>query len=198
MKKLLVTRTSEVLQPLRALIEEQKHRTLVLWAIDCGARVLPIFENAYPHDVRPRAALDAALDWAHGDIKMPVARRAAIGAHNAASAVADNRAACAAARTMGHVVGTVHVETHAIGVPSYGLTAFAYAAPARPAADVIAEELQWQYDRLLYWQAHIDSLDGLWAPFLLRDDLPNKEKLMRLKMEQKQAGAAPRPKPKPW
>ena len=46
MKKLLVTRTSEVLQPLRALIEEQKHRTLVLWAIDCGARVLPIFENA--------------------------------------------------------------------------------------------------------------------------------------------------------
>jgi hypothetical protein len=38
---------------------------------------------------------------------------------------------------------------------------------------------------LLYWEKNIDTLDTTWAPFLLRDDVPNKEKLLRQKTEQK-------------
>jgi len=114
----------------------------------------------------------------------PVAKKAAHATHNAATAVADDPAACAAARAMGHVVGTVHVETHAIGLVMYGITAFVYAADPQNADDVIAKECKWFYDRLLYWEANIDLVDTPWAAFLLRDDVPNKEKLLRKKLEQ--------------
>lgn len=178
MKKLLVTRESASLQPIRELIEKQKHRTLVLWGIDCAERILAIFEAKYPQDKRPREALEAAQVWARGEIKMPVAKKAAHAAHNAATAVANDPAACAAARAMGHVVGTVHVETHAIGIVMYGITALVYAAAPKVADEVIAEECQWFYDRLLYWEANVDQADTTWAAFLLRDDVPNKERLL--------------------
>ena len=45
MKKLLVTRESACLQPIRELIEKQKHRTLVSWTIECAEHILPIFEE---------------------------------------------------------------------------------------------------------------------------------------------------------
>ena len=185
LRKLLVTRESTCLQPLRLLIEEQKHRTLAMWAIDCAEHILPIFENKYPKDSRPREAFLAAKEWAHGQIKMPVAKKAAHATHNSATAVAEkDPAACAAARAMGHVIGAVHVETHAIGVAMYGITAFVYSSK-EDADDVIARECKWFYDRLLYWEKNIDNLDTTWAPFLLRDDVPNKEKLLRQKTDQK-------------
>lgn len=182
MRKLLLTRKSECVQPIRKLIAKQKHRTLVLWTIDCSARILPIFEKAYPKDKRPREAVKAAKDWAQGKIKMPVAKKAALASHKAATAIAEeNPAACAAARAMGHVVGTVHVETHALGIVFYGLTAFVYAAKQKNATKVIAKELKWMYDRLLYWQKNITKVKIMWTPFLLRDDVPNKEALLMKK-----------------
>jgi hypothetical protein len=186
MKKLLFTRESACLQPLRELIEEQKHRTLVSWVIDCAPRVLAIFEERYPQEKRPREAYEATKAWARGDIKMPTAKKAAHAAHHAATEVAHDPAACAAARAMGHVVGTVHVETHAIGLVMYGLTAFVYAADPKDADDVTSKECNWFYDRLRYWEANIDKENTTWASFLRKDDVPNKEKLLRQKTEQKQ------------
>jgi len=187
MKKLLVTRESACLQPIRKLIEKQKHRTLVLWSIDCAGHLLPIFEEKYPKDKRPRKAVEAAEGWARGNIKMPIAKKAAHATHNAATEVAkENPAACAAARAIGHVVGTVHVETHAIGVVIYGITAFVYASEKKDADKLIDKKCKWFYDRLLYWEKNIDKVDTTWASFLLRDDVPNKEALLRQKKEQKQ------------
>lgn len=182
MKKLLVTRESPCLQPIRELIEKQKHRTLVSWSVECGEHILPIFEEKHPQDKRPREAVEAAKAWAHGRIKMPAAKKAAHAAHNAATEVAEkDPAACAAARAMGHVVGTVHVETHAIGVVMYGITAFIYAAKQKDAEKVIAKECKWYYDRLLYWETKTDKEETTWASFLLKDDTPNKEALLRQK-----------------
>lgn len=190
MKKLLFTRESPCLQPMRELIEGQKHRTLVLWTIDCAPRVLAIFEERHPKDGHPREALKAAKAWARGDIKMPLAKGAAHAAHNAATAVCEeDPAACAAARAMGHVVGTVHVETHAIGLVMYGLTAFVYDAKGKNADEnmdeVVGKECEWFYNRLLYWEANVDKADTPWAAFLLKDHVPNKERLLRQKSEKK-------------
>ena len=185
MRKLLVTRQSDCLQPMLALIEEQNHRTLVLWSLDCARHVLPVFEMRFSDDPRPAKAIEAAEKWARGEIKMPEAKKAAHAAHNAASDVEYDAGACAAARAMGHAIGTVHVETHAIGVVMYGITAFVYAAGNQTADEVIARECNWFYDRLVYWQTEGEKVKGPWAPFLLREDVPNKEKLLRLKQEQK-------------
>ncbi len=186
MRKMIVTRESPVLEPLRTLIENQKHRTLVMWALDCAKGILPIFETKYPKDKRPREALRAAKLWARGDIKMPIAKKAAHASHNAATEVIeDSPAAGAAARAIGHVVGTVHVETHAIGVACYGITAFVYDFIDEEQDEVINRVLTCMYDRLTYWEKQIDIMDKLktkWAPFLLRDDVPNKEKLLREKV----------------
>ncbi len=110
MKKLLFTRESECLQPLRELIERQKHRTLAMWAADSAGPVLAIFEEKHPQDKRPREAVEAAKAWMRGEIKMPAAKKAIHAAHNAATEVEDDPAACAAARAMGHAAATVHVE----------------------------------------------------------------------------------------
>jgi len=184
MKKLLVKRESECLQPIRLLIEKQKHRTLVRWTIDCAEEVIPIFEEKFPQDKRPREALDAAIAWAHGMIKMPIAKKAAHATHNAATAVnGKNPAACAAARAMGHVIGTIHVETHAMGFVMYAITAFVYSANQDNKDEVIAKKTKWLYDRLVYWEKNIDKEKTEWASFLLNDTKPNKEALRRQKLE---------------
>jgi len=183
MKKILFNRQSACIQPLRALIEEQKHRTLAMWAVDCALPLLALFEQKYPAEKRPRQALEAGEKWMRGEIKMPEAKRAILAAHKAASEV-DDLVACAAARAMGHAAATVHVETHALGLVFYGLTAMVYAADPADADDVVATACQGYYDRLSYWQVHIDQAGQNWAPFLLPDS-PNKEKLLRIKNEQK-------------
>lgn len=179
MKKILFSRESECLQPLRSLIELQKHKTLALWAVDCAEPVLALFEARVIGDSRPREAIEAARSWMRGEIKMPAAKRAIHAAHNAATQAERNPAACAAARAIGHAAATVHVETHALGLPFYGLTALVYADPAH-AEQTVVEECARYYDRLLYWEANIDKLDLPWAPFLLKD-APNKEHALRLK-----------------
>ena len=183
MRKLLFSRESTCIQPLRTLIEQQKHRTLIAWVLDCAPRILDLFEKKYPEDQRPRQALEIAAAWARGDVKMPIAKKAIHAAHNAAASVEGDNVAQAAARAVGHAAATVHVETHALGLVFYGLTAFVYASDPNEADTVIERELTWFYDRLLYWEANIDKLDTTWATFLMRDDVPNKEALLRQKSD---------------
>lgn len=185
MRKILFSRESEPIQPIRELIEQQKHRTLVMWALDCAPRVLEIFERQYPNEARPRIALETARAWARGEVKMPAAKKAIHSAHNAATEAEAFPAAQAAARAVGHAAATVHVETHGLGLVFYGLTAFIYAEGMEHYDAIVERECAFFYDRLLYWQEHIDEQDGPWAPFLLRDELPNKEKLLREKNAQK-------------
>ncbi len=178
MKKILFNRQSPEVQKILNLIKEQSHRCLVLWVIDCAPRILAIFEKKYQADSRPREALNATIAWSKGEIKMPVAKKAAIDAHKAASIVEDDYAACAAAHAMGHVLGTVHVETHAMGLVMYGLTAFVRQGNSLERDQIVNKETDWFYQRLKYWESHTETIERSWAPFLLRNGIPNKEKLL--------------------
>jgi hypothetical protein len=182
MKQLLFTRESECLRPIRTLVEEQNHRTLIAWTVECAPRVLTLFEARYPKDSRPREALVAAQAWARGDIKMTIAKKAAIATHNAAAEASDP-AAIASARAMGHVVGTVHVETHAMGVVMYGLTAFVRANDEGMNEEVIARECGWFFELLHCCSMKTPIEGGKWAPFLLKNSVPRKERLLRLNEE---------------
>lgn len=181
MKKILYNRQSPELEKIRTLIEKQNHRTLVLWVIDCAPKVLAIFEKKYQDDLRPRRALEATILWSKGEIKMPEARRAALASHQAAADVSHDLAACAAAHAMGHVLGTVHVETHAMGLLMYGLTAFARQADDAMKDEIVSQEINWFYERLSYWELTEHQINRAWASFLLKNNVPNKEKQLREK-----------------
>ena len=123
-------------------LDEQDHRSLVLWAADCAEQVLPYFEEKYPQDDRPRKAIEAGRAWVRGEIKISQARAAAFAAHAAARDAAD-AAAIAAARSTGHAAATAHVPDHARHAANYAVTAATCAAI--PGADSAAEERDRQY-----------------------------------------------------
>lgn len=170
---MLVNKEHPAVLPVAALMQTQEHTTLVLWAIDCAPHVLELFEACHLNEPRPRQALEAMRLWARGEIKMPAAKRAILACHNAATEVAatGDPAGEAAACAVGHAAATVHVQTHAIGLVLYGVTAFAYASPNYPADKdaIIAHECEWYLDKLNYWFARSDDEPGPWATFLTRN-----------------------------
>ena len=103
-RKILFGRNSACIQPLRALIEEQTHRTLTAWALDCAAPYADFFEARQPGDARPREALRLACAWSRGEIKMPAAKRAILAAHAAASEAADRAVENELARLYGRLL----------------------------------------------------------------------------------------------
>ncbi|MEA4869531.1 MAG: hypothetical protein VB062_02700 [Christensenella sp.] len=176
-RKILFTRESECIQPLRQLIERQTHRTLVAWALDCAARPLAFFEERIPKEVRPREAMEISRLWARGEVKMPFARRAILAAHRAAGeAGAIDPRAEAAARAVGHACATIHAETHALGLVFYWLSALFRSAEPEDADRKIQSELRFLTERLLWWEQNPSEWDAPWAVFL-RKDMPNKERL---------------------
>ena len=185
MRKLLFSRDSACIQPLRSLVEKQTHKALFLWALDCAPRFLAIFEADYPADTRPRDLLDVAMAWARGEVKMPLAKKAIHAAHDAATAAEESPAAQAAARAIGHAAATIHVETHALGVVFYGLTALVYGEKPDDVDTFAAQECAWFYERLKYWEAHYASVTMPWASFLQDEQAPNKEALLRKREQQR-------------
>jgi hypothetical protein len=122
--------------------------TMATWAADCAERVLPLFEEAYPGDDRPRKAIEACRTWVRtGVFRMAEIRGASLGAHAAARDAKENDAACFAARAAGQAVATAHVPQHAYGAAYYALKAVAAADPAGAAAKAAAER-EWQAGRL--------------------------------------------------
>ncbi len=177
---LLFSRDSECLQELKLLIEQQKHRTLVMWALDCAKVPLSQFEEKYPYEKRPRVALELCQAWARGKIKMPAAKRAILDAHAVAKEI-DDRVYGALCHAIGHAGATVHVETHALGLPFYELTSLVYKLGADEYQDTVCNKIDYYCQRLDYWQENIDKLNLEWANFLLDDSRPNQEKLLNQK-----------------
>ena len=68
-----------------------------LFAADCAERVLPLFEQQYPQDDRPRKAIEAARAWAHGELTTAASASAADAADAAYAAYAAASAAASAA-----------------------------------------------------------------------------------------------------
>ncbi len=185
MRKILFSRESESIQPIRSLVEKQTHKALVLWTLDCAPRFLEIFEKYYQTETRPRELLAIAELWRKGEVKMPVAKKAIHAAHNAATDAEEFPSAQAAARAIGHAAATIHVETHALGIVFYGLTSLVYEEKPEDVNAFVAKECDWFIDKLKYWEVNYNKVDRRWASFLVKETMPNKEALLRIKQEKK-------------
>lgn len=175
--KILFSRNSQCLQELIKLIQLQNHRALVMWALDCSKTSLGQFETKYHYERRPRICLQLCEDWARGKIKMPAAKRAILDSHAVAKEIIDEEYG-ALCHAIGHAGATVHVETHAIGLPMYELTSIVLKYGKENYSKPVSDKINFYYDRLLYWQEITDKLELEWADFLLDDTRTNKEKLL--------------------
>ena len=72
-------------------------KQIVLCAADIAESVLPIFEEKYPNDSRPREAIEAARAWSNGKGTNAAADAASYAADAAYAAAADDAYAAAAA-----------------------------------------------------------------------------------------------------
>jgi hypothetical protein len=133
-----------------ALIGQTDHKTLAVWAIDCAERVLPYFEEKYPQDPRPRQAIETLQEWIRtGMFKMSVIRKTSLDSHAAAREVGEDSPARSAARAAGQAVATAHVPSHAYGPAVYAQQAIHRARSAEVADAAVAQERDWQYQRLV-------------------------------------------------
>ena len=98
---LTILRTNGVDDCLWALCATEQNCDQIarLMAADFAEAVLPIYESKYPSDMRPRATIQAARDFAYGriDAAARAAARAAAGAAAGAAAWDTARAAAGAA-----------------------------------------------------------------------------------------------------
>lgn len=102
---------------------------------------------------------------------MPIAKRAILDAHAVAKEIDDNvyGALCHA---IGHAGATVHVETHALGLPFYELTSLVLKFGKDEYQKQVYEKINYYYQRLIYWQENIDKIDFEWVGFLMDDFKP--------------------------
>jgi hypothetical protein len=183
--KILFSRDSRCLQELISLIGLQKHRAVAMWALDCGRVTLEQFEAKYPQEHRPRTCLEVSEAWAKGKVKMPAAKKAILASHAAAKEIDDSEYG-ALCHAIGHAGAAVHVETHALGLVFYELTAVVLRCGKDNYREPVTEKIKYYKNRLLYWQENTDKLGLEWAGFLLDDTRPNKEKLLNEKRKQKE------------
>ena len=129
------------------LLEPSHHRLLAKWAAICAEHVLPLFDAKYPHDIRPRRAIETAFEWSKGTVSVGEARQAAFAAHAAAREVSDP-AAREVARAAGHAVAVAHMADHELGAAAYALSAVRIASGKDDSEDLVHEECRWQLNQL--------------------------------------------------
>ena len=126
--------------PKTELANRTDKKILAAWALFCAERVLPIFEEKYPDDPRPRDAVEAGRSWVRGEMRVGEVRKAAFLAHAAARA-AENSPAAFAARAAGHAAATAHTPGHAVHAAEYAVKAV---FPEQRGGERV-----WQYHRLV-------------------------------------------------
>lgn len=164
--KILFSRDSLCMQDLIKLIERQNHRTLILWALDCGMEAVKEFETIYPKENRPRRALVLCDAWSRGDIKMAQAKRGILDAHGVAKEI-DDKAAIALCHAIGHAGATVHVGAHAIGLPIYELTAIVLSNECKGYEGEVSKKIAYYLEKLKHWEENEKIVERTWANFLL-------------------------------
>lgn len=165
---ILFSKDSEFLCDLIALIQEQNHRIMVLWAFEFADGIVQKLFVRYPDEKRLESAVLASKDWAAGKVKMPAAKRAILQAHAVAKEISslEDIALCHA---VGQACSTVHANGHAIGFPIYELTAIIRKYGIPEGKEVVEERKQQYIERIYYWGEHHKKYPYEWADFMMAD-----------------------------
>lgn len=166
--QVLFSKDSEFLEDLTALIQEQNHRTMVLWAFELADETAGKLRKRYPDERRPEEAVAISKAWAAGKVKMPEAKRAILQAHAFAKEI-DSLEDIALCHAVGQACGTVHANGHALGFPIYELTAIIRCYGVPECKEIVEKRKQHYKDRICYWRENYESYPCEWASFMLKD-----------------------------
>ena len=175
-KQLLFDRKSPLLQPLLSLIRGQSHPVLIGWAFNCASPICDYLEAAYPNDNRPQQAMALCRQWAQGEIKMPRAKKAILEVH-AMAKEATSPVDALLCHALAQGLSTVHVETHAIGLAFYELTALVHLHGLGNCIQPIEEKTAFYLNCLHHFKKSPALVSQPWAAFILKEK-PNKEQLL--------------------
>jgi hypothetical protein len=133
-----------------------------LMAADFAEGVLPLYEQRYPNDTRPRAAIQAARDYAHGRIGAAAWDAARDAARDAASAAAWDAAWGVAKDAASAAAWGVAKDAarDAAWAAAWGVAKDAARAAARAAAWDVAKDAARAAARAAAWDA---AWDAAWA-----------------------------------
>ena len=171
--QIVFDRPSVLLQPLIDLLCVQNRRAVVLWCLDGMEEILERIRFIDPTETRAEEAVRQCRLWAAGEIRMPQAKKAILAAH-AIAKESDDPVLGAYAHAIGQGCGSVHCETHAIGMVIYALTALVRAHGLDSCQKVIEARVREEEERLRVWQLREKQEKWTWAPFLMKER-PNKE-----------------------
>lgn len=166
--QILFTQDSDFLRDVVAVVQEQNHQTLVLWAFEFADKTVQKLSMRYPHEQRLKIAVATAKEWAAGNVKMPIAQRAILQAHAVAKEI-NSPEDIALCHAIGQACGVVHTSGHAIGFPIYDLTALVLHYGMPDCKKPVEERKQQYIDRMQYWREHYTDHSGTWADFMLKD-----------------------------
>jgi hypothetical protein len=131
-----------------------------LFACDCAAHVLSVFENWHPKDGRPRHAIEVAREYANGHADATKLQKAWNDARNAASSTKDKEPAYT--DFVAYIAGRAAADSAATDI-GWGVLATNFAAAARSSSardkkgtttnQSIAwiDERKWQAERLMQY-----------------------------------------------
>lgn len=165
-RQILFSREDDCLQALRDLTMQLPRTVVVSWALELAGETVMLLEEKYPDDLRAHQALELTWDWAKGDLKMPIARKAILACHSAAKET-TNPVDIARLHAVGQACSTVHANGHAIGYPIYDLTAIVHEEAPEHREAAVLHRIEHYMQRLLYHKAFCDPSPENWASFLL-------------------------------
>jgi len=166
--QILFAKNSEFIADLAALIQEQNHRTMVLWAFEFADEAVHKLIERYPNEKRLESAVLISKDWAAGKVKMPVAQYAILQAHAVAKEI-ESLEDIALCHAIGQACGVVHTKGHALGFPIYDLTAIIRHYGVPECKKIVEERKQQYIDRIYYWREHYKDYPYEWADFMMAD-----------------------------
>ena len=114
---------------------------------------------------RPANALNLSRQWAAGEVKMPVAKKAILECHAMAKELTDI-ADIALCHAIGQACSVVHTQRHAMGYPVYELTAIVRKNKIQISEEVVKQRIDYYIERLLFWQKEAHRENGTRAKFI--------------------------------
>lgn len=175
--KILFSRDSLCLQNLLIELRKQDRKVIILWALECAENISKELTKKYPNDSRFENAINLSKEWAHGKIKMPLAKKAILQAHAVAKEI-SNPVDIALCHALGQGCSAVHVETHAIGLPMYELTAIVLENGIENCEEKIEEKINEYIKSLKHCSEKLETENLNWASFLMKKQSKNKEQLL--------------------